>query len=212
MRHSFRIAVVTLVVSSLGASVAHADGYGGFRAGVNHAYLSGDTEELGLTGSREVFTGGIFLGFDTDGMFGFRTDLLYTMKGAKDDFGTELKVDYFEMAPLLVARFPLGSRFAVRGFVGPVFGAFVNAELDGGPVDIDLGDIVEHMEISGTLGAEVNYKVGPYVLLLDTRYTTGSQIFEGEDLAGNPIVDEFGNLINVSNVGIAVMLGLMVPF
>lgn len=206
MRHSFRIAVVTLVVSSLGASVAHADGYGGFRAGVNHAYLSGDTEELGLTGSREVFTGGIFLGFDTDGMLGFRTDLLYTMKGAKDDFGAELKVDYMEVAPLLVARFPLSSGLAVRAFAGPVMGAFVSAEYDSGAVDIDLGDIIEHLEISGTLGAELNYQAGPYVLLLDARYTVGSRILEGENLAGDPIE------ANVSNVGIAVMLGLMVPF
>jgi hypothetical protein len=206
VRLSVIIAAIALVLAQLAPSAVHAAGYAGFRAGVNHAYFSGDTEETGLTGSREVFSGGLFLGWDTEGHLGFRTDLLYTMRGAKDDFGGEFKVDYMEMAPLLVYRQTLTPKFALRGFLGPMLGVFVNAEADAGPVDIDLGDIVKHWDVSGVIGVEVNMNAGPYVLLLDTRYTHGSRILEGEDLDGNPID------YNFSNVGIAVMAGLMVPF
>jgi hypothetical protein len=48
--------------------------------------------------------------------------------------------------------------------------------------------------------------VGPYVVLLESRYTQGSRVFESVGLNGEPL-----NL-NLSNSGISIMAGLMVPF
>ena len=117
-----------------------------------------------------------------------------------------IKLDYFEAAPLLVIRQSLGQKFGLRVFLGPVFGVFVNAEADNGPVDIDLGDIVNHGEVSGTIGAEFNMKAGPYTLLFDARYTQGNRVFKGEDLDGADLN------YDVSNTGIGIMAGVMVPF
>ena len=214
MLRSTIIASIALGLSLAAATFAHAEGYAGFRGGVNMASFSGEgtfSPKQATIPSQEYpdprtgFTGGMFLGFDKGTRFGFRADLLYTMKGGKNGEAT-IKLDYFEMAPLLVIRQSLSRQFGVRVFLGPVFGLFVNAEADNGPVDIDLGDIVEHFEASGTIGAELDMKAGPYILLFDVRYTQGTRVFEGEDLDG--VTQDF----NVSNTGLAIMAGVMVPF
>ena len=214
MFRSTTIASIALGLSLAAATFAHAEGYAGFRGGVNMASFSGEgtfspkqqtIPAQEYPDARKGFTGGMFFGFDSGSRFGFRTDLLYTMKGGKN--GEEsIKLDYFEMAPLLVIRQSLTEKFGLRVFLGPVFGGFVNAEADNGPVDIDLGDIVEHLEASGTIGAELNMKAGPYILLLDARYTQGTPVFEGEDLDG--VTQDY----DVSNTGLAIMAGVMVPF
>lgn len=221
------IATCLAVLFALAAPSAYAEGYGGFRAGAIRAVFVGDDSEA-APWSRTGFTGGAFLGFDTGGHLGFRTDFLYTMKGGSGyglivpiDFlefqpvsTSTIKVDYLEFAPLLVARFSLPGRFSIRGFVGPVIGLWINAEqastLEVGgqeyQIDVDLGEVVEHWEVSGTIGAELNASVGPYVVLLESRYTQGSRVFESVGLNGEPL-----NL-NLSNSGISIMAGLMVPF
>ncbi|HXV14372.1 MAG TPA: outer membrane beta-barrel protein [Candidatus Krumholzibacteria bacterium] len=216
----------------LAAPPAHAEGYAGFRVGGHRAvFTGGDAEQLPW--SRVGFTGGVFIGFDSGQHLGFRTDLLYTQKGgqgpeptveaeylellqggALDYSNSLIKIDYIEMAPLLVARFPLTGRFSIRGFVGPVLGLWINAEaaetLDQGGqeyhFDVDLGDIVEHWEFGATIGVELNAAVGPYVVLLESRYGQGSRVFEDVGLLGEPL--DF----NASNSGLSVMAGLMVPF
>lgn len=214
MLRSTTIASVALGLSLASASLAHAGGYAGFRGGMNMASFSGDgtfspkqqtIPAQDYPDPRTGFTGGVFFGFEGEGRFGYRTDLLYTMKGGKNGEAS-IKLDYFEMAPLLVIKQKLSEKYGLRFVVGPQFGLFVNAEADDGPVDIDLGDIVEHFEASIVVGAEFNMKAGPYVLLLDARYTRGTPVFKGEDLDG--ITQEF----DVSNTGIAIMAGLMVPF
>jgi hypothetical protein len=127
------------------------------------------------------------------------------MKGGTEG-DASIKVDYMEAATVLTIRQPLGQTLGLRFFVGPVFGLFVNAEADNGPVDLDYGDIVEHFELSGTIGAELDVKAGPYFVLFETRYTQGTRVFEGENLDGSDLD------WNVSNSGVAVMAGLMVPF
>jgi len=211
-----RIAFIIVGFAVLSAaSFAHA-GYAGFKGGVNYAGFTGeDADEFPY--HRTGFTGGGFLAWDGGNHLGFRTDLLYTMKGATtgavpasaeaDTFVTSLiKIDYLELGTLLTARFDVSKRFTVRGFVGPVLGLWVNAEADNGPLDVDIGDIVEHWEFSATIGGEIDMKAGPYVLLMEARYTQGSRVFESIGLNGEPL--DF----NVSNQGIGLMVGMMVPF
>ncbi len=232
MKRLASIAVCLLCLFALAAPAAHAEGYAGFRiGGVRSVFTGADADQMPW--SREGFTGGGFIGFDAGKRLGFRTDLLYTMKGGQGPDATVekeyleqggappldisvsmIKVDYIEMAPLLVARFSLTERFAIRGFLGPVIGLWINAEVedtfqeDGSEYtfDLDLGEIVEHWEFSGTIGVELNMTAGPYVVLLESRYTQGSRVFEDVGLLGEPL--DF----NVSNSGLSVMAGLMVPF
>jgi hypothetical protein len=212
-----QLAVIIGAVALLAtASFAHAESYAGFKGGVNQASFTGkDADQFPY--SRTGFTGGAFLGFDSGKRLGFRADLLYTMKGATtgaepasalaDTFVTSLiKIDYFELGTLLVARFDLPKNFALRAFIGPVIGLWVNAEADNGPEDVDLGDVVEHWEFSGTIGAEFDMTAGPYVFLLEARYSQGSRLFKDVGLDGEPL--DF----KVSNSGIGVLAGMMVPF
>ncbi len=94
----------------------------------------------------------------------------------------------------------------MRAFAGPVLGLWINAEADNGPLDVDIGDTLNNWEISGTIGAELDAKAGPYVLLLDARYTQGSRVFGDVGVTGEPLN------FTVSNSGITVTAGLMVPF
>ncbi len=231
MKRFATIAACLVCAYLIAAPRARAEGYAGFRAGGIRSVFVGDDADQ-MPWSRIGFTGGGFIGFDSGKHMGFRTDLLYTMKGGQGpepvveaDYleelnplgeysASEIKIDYIEMAPLLVVRFPLTGRFAIRGFLGPMVGLWVNAEAEptvdqAGEeyhIDVDLGEIVEHWEVSAVIGVELNAKVGPYVVLLESRYTQGSRVFEDVGLLGEPLN------FNVSNSGISVMAGLMVPF
>lgn len=207
------VPIAATLVMLFAYSAANAEGYAGFRLGANLASFTGDDADQ-VPDTRMGFTGGGFIGFDSGKHLGFRTDLLYTMKGGVEDEYSEIKLDYFELAPLLVVRFPLTGRFTMRGFIGPMVGLWVNAEAtflydDGiqeGEADIDLGEIVEHWEFSGVIGAELDMAAGPYVVLFEARYTQGSRVFEDRGLDLQPL--DF----KVSNSGIGIMAGLMVPF
>jgi hypothetical protein len=208
-----RIGILCALVLFASSSYAYAEGYAGFRAGGVRSVFVGDDADV-VPWSRVGFTGGGFVGFDSGKYFGFRTDVLYTEKGGQSD-DLLFKLDYLELAPLFVARYALGERYGLRAFMGPVFSVWISAEAqqyfdDGmgndGELDSDIGDIVKHFELSGTIGVEFNAKLGPYVGLLETRYTQGSRVFEDENLDGSPL--DF----KVSNSGVSVMAGLMVPF
>lgn len=223
MRRAAHIAPLTAGLLVVAASLAHAGGYAGFKGGVNLASFVGPSvdstaafggldptgevviEEQTFPGSRTGFTGGGFIGFDSGKHLGFRADLLYTMKGATNGEVT-IKLDYIELGTVLVWRTTLTERFTLRAFAGPMVGVFVNAEGDSGPVDIDFGDIVHHWEFSGTGGVELDVNTGPYIVLLEARYTLGSRVFDETNLDGDPLD------YTVSNSGIGVMAGMMVPF
>jgi len=203
------LAIVAAVVLLGNASLAQAEGYAGFKAGANLASFTGDGTSLlpEFPDTRTGFTGGGFIGFDSGKYLGFRTDLLYTMKGAvNEDLRLSVELDYLEAATLLVGRFDLPGRFAVRVVAGPVFGMWINAEADNGPVDQDIGEAIEHLEISGTIGAELNVMTGPYIALLEARFTQGTRVFEPV-MVGDEEIE-----IGYKNQGISVMAGLMVPF
>jgi hypothetical protein len=191
-----------------------AESYAGFRAGVNSASFSPTDVSFALPSGAEVtapdprlgFTGGGFIGADYGKGLGYRFDLLYAQKGGTSSDSTSINVDYIEVATLFVYRLKLSERFALRAFAGPVVGLWVSAETDLGPTDEDIGEIVEHWELSGTIGAEFNAKTGPYILLLEARYMQGTQVFESVGLDGEPLD------IQAANGGISVMAGVAVPF
>lgn len=211
------IAACTAAIVLASSSGVRAEGYAGFRGGINYAkFTTSDVDYAEITGVDSIsgvatdrrlgFTGGGFIGADYGKGLGFRFDLLYTQKGGSDNDTTSVDLDYIELATLFVYRFKLTERFTLRAFVGPVVGLWVNAELDLGPVDLDLGEIIENWEFSGTIGAEFDMTAGPYILLLEARYTQGTPVFEGAGLQGQPIY------IDAANSGLSVMTGVSVPF
>lgn len=241
MKRITSIALLALALSAL-VNAAHAQGYAGFRGGVVNASFSDDDYDI-YPWARTGFTGGAFIGKDFGKTFGFRIDAMYTQKGAygpepfveldyleqitapATEFGnTQIKLDYLEFSPLFVARFPVTKKLAVRGFIGPTVGFWVSAEaedvvLAGGQeyrFDIDLGEIVEHWEIGGTIGVELNVPVGPYSFLVDARYAMGGRVFEGKTLLGAdlevPVPGGDSVTFDVSNKTVAVLAGLMIPF
>jgi len=225
-------------------TVARADGgYAGFKlGGINATFADDELEKYPW--ARTGFTAGGFIGKDTGKLFGFRIDLMYTQKGAQGpqpvveldyledllgpgiDYGvTKIKLDYLEFAPLFVARFGLGERFAVRGSLGPTIGVWISAEAEDAILlddqehhfDVDLGEIVEHWEFGGTIGLELNARLGPYVVLLEGRYARGGRVFEGKTLMGADLeFDVPGQAepvkFDVSNSSMSVLAGLMIPF
>jgi hypothetical protein len=188
-------------------SGVRAESYAGFRLGANNASLTGSSvDSLNLSDPRLGFSGGAFIGTDYGKGLGFRIDLMYTQKGATGSDSTGINLDYLELGTLFVYRFKLTETFTLRAFAGPVAGLWINAEADFGPYDQDLGEVIEHWEFSGTIGAEFDMKAGPYVLLLEARYTQGTQVFDGKGLEDQPVD------LDAANTGISVMTGVAVPF
>jgi hypothetical protein len=214
-RFAFHAACAAAIVLASSSDV-RAEAYAGFRGGVNYArFTTNDVDYAEITnvdsipgvatGRRLGFTGGGFIGVDYGKGLGFRIDLMYTQKGGTEDT-TSVDLDYLELGTLFVYRYKLSERYTLRAFAGPVIGLWVNAELDLGPYDKDLGEVIEHWEFSGTIGAEFDMTAGPYVLLLEARYTKGTPVFKSVGLEGQPIY------IDAANGGISVMTGVAVPF
>ena len=210
------VACATAVALASWSNV-RAESYAGFRAGVidasftnsnvNYAEITGDpADDITANEGRIGFTGGAFIGTDYGKGLGFRFDLFYTQKGGTGDDTTSVDLDYLELGTLFVYRYKLSERYTLRAFAGPVVGLWVNAELDFGPYDRDLGEVVEHWEFSGTIGAEFDMQAGPYMLLLEARYTEGTPVFKSVNLAGEPLDND------AANSGVSVMTGVMVPF
>ena len=231
MKRNSLIALCVLGLSAFVTAARAEGGYAGFRGGVVNASFADDVGEH-YPWARTGFSGGGFIGKDVSKNLGFRIDAMYTQKGAygpapfverdyleslvhANAFGnTLIKLDYIEVSPLLVGRYSLGGRYALRAFLGPTLGFWVSAEaedviLAGGQeyrFDVDLGEIVEHFEFGGTIGVEFNAQLGPYVALLEARYSRGGRVFEEHTLMGADLE------LDVSNQTVGVLAGLMIPF
>ena len=217
VRRFASIAACAAAIVLASSSGVRAESYAGFRGGINYAkFTTSDVDYAEITGVDSIsglatdrrlgFSGGAFIGVDYGKGLGFRLDLVYVQKGGMDNDTTSVDLDYLELATLFVYRYKLSERYTLRAFAGPVVGLWINAELDLGPYDKDLGEVIEHWEFSGTIGAEFDMTAGPYVLLLEARYTKGTPVFKSVGLEGQPIN------IDAANSGISVMTGVAVPF
>ena len=172
----------------------------GVLAGLNSSTVDVEDED-DAADRRTGFGGGAYLTFGLTPLFGLRTELLYSMKGATapgedGDPEVTVKLDYLEVPFLLQLEPATSSGLRPRFYAGPAVAARVrcrlSAELAGGEVstecqepDGDRENLFKTVDFSGVVGGELAFGVGGRALAVGVRYTHG--FADVSDVAGNTI-------------------------
>lgn len=160
----------------------------GIMAGVNLASISGD--DISDVDNRTGVLGGVFVTFHLTNSFGIEPEALYSQRGASlsdaGDFDATIKMDYIEIPVLL--RFGIPVVGPIRPFfvAGPSFGfqskCAVTAEGSGVSASVDCDQFDEDPEasidsksfdLSGVVGAGLDFRLGGTTLMVGARYQHG---------------------------------------
>jgi len=160
----------------------------GIMGGVNLAKISGD--DVGSADNRTGFLGGVFLTVHLTNTFAIQPEAIYSQRGASDNsepgVNVTFKLDYIDVPVLL--RFDVPVAGPIRPFLlaGPAFGlqtsCAVGVKGDGASMSVDcdrLGEAAEvqfekkTFDLSGVVGAGLDFRVGGRTLMLGARYQHG---------------------------------------
>ena len=157
----------------------------GVLAGANFAKLSNSSGASSRTG----VVVGLSADFNLASHFGVEIDGLYSQQGDKESMNgsdVTLHLDYVAVPVLLRYNFPTQS--TVRPFVvlGPQVGFRVKCELTQGSNSATCqefaGENAKSVDVSGTAGAGLGFKVGKEELSLQARYNMGfANVFSNSD-------------------------------
>ncbi|HEU6450059.1 MAG TPA: porin family protein [Gemmatimonadaceae bacterium] len=160
----------------------------GVMAGVNLAKISGDgTDALD---SRTGWLGGVFVTFHLTNTFGIQPEALYSQRGASADAGSgfdaTIKMDYIDIPVLLRYDIPVVGPIRPFFVAGPAFGiqtkCVIAAEGDGVSASADCDQFDEDPEaridnksfdLSGVVGAGLDFRLGGHTLMVGARYQHG---------------------------------------
>jgi hypothetical protein len=153
----------------------------GVKGGINIANVDVSESDLpDIIDSKTGFVGGAFVSFGLGSLFAIQPELLYSQKGFKASEGSleaQLGTNYIEIPVLLKAQFKLAMlRPAI--YVGPVVSFETSCNLDFLGVSVDCDDDEGFVDRKTTdwgavFGANVDFILGPVILLLDGRYQMG---------------------------------------
>ena len=150
----------------------------GVKGGLSLANLYGD--DISDVDSKIGFTAGAFLNIGTSGQISIQPELLYTMKGAKDDvLGLEekLKLNYIEVPILIKWTSPSEGTIRPNLFIGPAPAFLMSAKFEetfgGVLVEIDIKDEVKSFDFGVVFGGGLDFAAGSGSFVIDIRYTLG---------------------------------------
>ena len=193
-----RIAAIVAGAMLMGAPIGGAAAQGiplvpqrptiGVMAGVNLAKISGDATDA--LDSRTGFLAGVFVTFHITNTFAIEPEALYSQRGASADgemgFDATIKMDYIDIPVLL--RFDVPVAGPIRPFfvAGPAFGiqtkCAISGEGEGVSASVDCDALDEDPEsdfdpktfdLSGVVGAGLDFRLGGHTLMVGARYQHG---------------------------------------
>jgi opacity protein-like surface antigen len=190
-RRSIMIASALLFTAGVSTASAQVDVVPhtsfGVLAGVNFAKLSG-SDASGVK-TRTGFAGGLSADVHIAPQLGLEIDGLYSQQGAKENLGGEdvtLHLDYIQVPVMLRYRFP--THTPVRPFIvlGPSVGFRIKCGLTTSSDSATCQDVfaenAKSVDVGGTAGAGVGFKLGRQELSLSARYNMGfTKVFQDSD-------------------------------
>jgi len=198
----FTFALMLAAVALFAASPLFAEGMMfGVKGGLNMATATGDDAE-GLS-SKMGIVGGAFMCYNITEIFAIQPELLYSMKGAKDEADETISFNYFEIPLLFKVNFPTEGKIKPSLYAGPTLGILMTAEDTTGE---DIKDYVKTMDIGILAGAGVGYQMEKGLLFLEARYEigmTGIMDFTDDELDAM----EMDAQPDVKNSVISIMVG-----
>lgn len=188
-----RVAAILLGILAMTAAPTFAQMTGGAKVGINWATVSEEDEEDNDIGSKTGLVIGGFVNVPITPMFSFAPEVLYTQKGAKQefteggfDFEQKLKLDFIQI-PLLFKASGFADSATVRPFftVGPAIGFLTKGRfeesVDGDEFDTDIKDELKSTDFSLVVGGGAHFGRG----IFEIRYDHGFTNLEDEDEGGN---------------------------
>ena len=154
----------------------------GVKGGINIANVDTNITDISeLADSKTGFVGGGFVTLGLGSLFALQPELLYSQKGFKaEESGqsAQLGTNYIEIPVLLKAQFKLAMlRPAV--YAGPVYSLETGCTFDLSGISFDCDNEVagfderKKSEWGAVFGANLDFIVGPVILILDARYQLG---------------------------------------
>ena len=166
-----KIILTAAAVFAFGFANAQDTKYG-VKGGLNSSTLSGADGAKSIIG---LNLGG-FVEFKVSDKFSVQPELLYSMQGAKSDFGT-LNMNYINIP--VMAKYAVADKFNLQA--GPQIGFLMSAKFD----SVDVKDSMKSMDFGVNLGAgyDITEKMS-----LDLRYNLGLAQTQKELAAGETAV------------------------
>ena len=195
----FRVGATLVAVLTLVATPTFAQSVtGAVKVGVNFAKVAieEDGEDFD-SGTKTGLAIGAAVDVPITPMFSFSPEFLYTMKGGKGgDFGSDdnkAKLGLVQIPLLFKASVASG---AARPFVtfGPAVGFVTSAKFEEGDIEEDIKDDVKSVELSGVVGAGLQFGRG----IIEFRYDHGFTNLEDEDDNASAKTRTFSILFGVS--------------
>ena len=153
----------------------------GVKGGINIATVDTNVSDISdLVDSKTGFVGGVFVTLGLGSLFALQPELLYSQKGFQvEESGqsTQLGTNYIEIPVLLKAQFKLAMlRPAV--YAGPVVSFETGCTVSVSDISVNCSDdegFVDRKknEWGAVFGANLDFIVGPVILILDARYQLG---------------------------------------
>ncbi len=140
----------------------------GLKAGVNYSTVNGDVGSLDPALS---YHAGALVGIEFTEFFVLQPELLYSVKGADDEF-FKLEMTYIDVPVLAKVKF---SHFSIHA--GPQFSYLLSSDATSGGVTTDYKDNLKDFDLAAAAGIELLTNVG---LSFGFRYTA-SLVSVGED-------------------------------
>ena len=184
-----------LVNSSLSAQTGVRFGLkGGYSMATQYGISPADETYIVDTGSRHGFAGGVFVYFPVTESVGIQQELLYAMKGSRQDVTitdpisintvSEYNLNYFEMPILLRYTFVKIKNVGIYGNTGIALSLLMNGEYSitstidvGGPpiISEESGDMagLDTFDYSFLYGAGANFKLLNKDFFMEYRMTVG---------------------------------------
>ena len=153
----------------------------GVKGGINVANVSTNVSDLpDVIDSKTGFVGGGFVTLGLGSLFALQPELLYSQKGfeaSEGDLSAQLGTNYIEIPVLLKAQFEL-AMLRPALYAGPVvsFETSCNVSIVGVSVECDDDEgFVDRKttEWGAVFGGNVDFILGPVILILDARYQLG---------------------------------------
>ena len=194
MKKIFLLAIVTLFAISLNVN---AQVKFGVTAGANLSSIYGD-DAKGVTSTKAGFIGGVFADISLLGVLNVQPELLFAMKGAKANDGTDkgtINSNYISVPVLVKYSFPIPASLVKPFlFIGPEFSMLMSAKVTTGGEDMDVKDSYNSTDVSYVVGAGATMSAGKNTVGVTVRYTAGlTKIIKDGD-------------VKAYNKGIALML------
>ena len=202
----FMLVLMAVAMTIFVASPLFAEGMTfGVKGGLNLANVIGD--DVKESSMKIGAVGGVFMCYDITEIFALQPELLFTMKGAKDDSaGVELswKVNYIEIPVLFRVNLPTEGKIKPMLYAGPALGILMSAKEE----DEDVKDFMKTVDIGVLAGAGVAYQLEKGSISFEARYEVGMTTvmdLTDEELDG-------GDQPDIKNSVISFMVGYGFPF